>query len=59
MPPPLSLQKEVDETLTTNVWLEQVSRDRRGKGTGTSATLPVPVLSPWVSQNQLWGGLVW
>lgn len=31
-PPPLSLQKEVDETLTTNVWLEQVSRDGRGKG---------------------------
>lgn len=26
--PMLSLQKEVDETLTTNVWLEHVSRDR-------------------------------
>ena len=26
--PTLLLQKEVDETLTTNVWLEHVSRDR-------------------------------
>lgn len=25
--PTLLLQKEVDETLTTNVWLEHVSRD--------------------------------
>lgn len=26
--PTLLLQKEVDETLTTNLWLEHVSRDR-------------------------------
>lgn len=29
---PTLLQKEVDETLTTNVWVEQVSRGRRGWG---------------------------
>lgn len=33
---PTLFQKEVDETLTTNVWVEQVSRDRRGWGIGAN-----------------------
>lgn len=36
--PTLLLQKEVDETLTTNIWLEHVSRDRHDGVTETSAS---------------------
>lgn len=44
--PTLSLQKEVDETLTTNVWLEHVSRDRHH---GVSCA----------PRHGQWGGPVW
>lgn len=44
--PPVFLQKEVEETLTTNVWIEHVRTQGLGEGAGLGSPCPLQFGNP-------------